>query len=111
MNKLVLALIVVVVAAYAYHEYREDNYGHRPVVTDTAHHNAQMNECARLALEKHPGAVVETEVEMEDGKLITDKNDMIDCDFLKSVQVVVLQLLGQIFGPIPIEQWIFLKMG
>jgi uncharacterized membrane protein YkoI len=88
MNKLVLALIVVVVAAYAYHEYREDNYGHRPVVTDTAHHNAQMNECARLALEKHPGAVVETEVEMEDGKLITDvdiqgadgKNWEIECE-------------------------------
>jgi uncharacterized membrane protein YkoI len=87
MNKLVLALIVVV-AAYAYHEYREDNYGHRPVVTDTAHHNAQMNECARLALEKHPGAVVETEVEMEDGKLITDvdiqgadgKNWEIECE-------------------------------
>jgi uncharacterized membrane protein YkoI len=88
MNKLVLALIVVVVAAYAYHEYREDNYGHRPVVTDTAHHNAQMNECVRLALEKHPGAVVETEVEMEDGKLITDvdiqgadgKNWEIECE-------------------------------
>jgi uncharacterized membrane protein YkoI len=88
MNKLVLALIVVVVAAYAYHEYREDNYGHRPVVTDTANHNAQMNECVRLALEKHPGAVVETEVEMEDGKLITDvdiqgadgKNWEIECE-------------------------------
>lgn len=87
MNKLVLALIVVV-AAYAYHEYREDNYGHRPVVTDTANHNAQMNECVRLALEKHPGAVVETEVEMEDGKLITDvdiqgadgKNWEIECE-------------------------------
>jgi uncharacterized membrane protein YkoI len=88
MNKLVLALIVVVVAAYAYHEYREDNYGHRPVVTDTANHNAQMNECVRLALEKHPGAVVETEVEMEDDKLITDvdiqgadgKNWEIECE-------------------------------
>ena len=31
-----------------------------------------MNECVRVALEKHPGAVVETEVETEDGKLITD---------------------------------------
>lgn len=95
MNKLVLALIVVVVAAYAYHEYREDNYGHRPVVTDTANHNAQMNECVRVALEKHPGAVVETEVETEDGKLITDvdiqgadgKNWEIECE-LATAQIV-----------------------
>lgn len=95
MNKLVLALIVVVVAAYAYHEYREDGYGHRPVVTDMANHNAQMNECVRVALEKHPGAVVETEVETEDGKLITDvdiqgadgKNWEIECE-LATAQVV-----------------------
>ena len=72
MNKIVLALLAVAVAAYAYHEYREDNYGHRPVVTDMANHNARMNECVRVALEKHPGAVLETEVETEDGKLITD---------------------------------------
>ena len=95
MSKLVLALIVVVVAAYAYHEYREDNYGHRPVVTDTANHNAQMNECVRVALEKHPGAVVETEVETEDGKLITDvdiqgadgKSWEIECE-LATAQIV-----------------------
>ena len=95
MNKLVLALIVVVVAAYAYHEYREDGYGHRPVVTDMANHNAQMNECVRVALEKHPGAVVETEVETEDGKLITDvdiqgadgKNWEIECE-LATAQIV-----------------------
>jgi len=95
MNKLVLALIVVAVAAYGYHEYREDGYGHRPVVTDTANHNAQMNECVRVALEKHPGAVVETEVEAEDGKLITDvdiqgadgKNWEIECE-LATAQIV-----------------------
>lgn len=95
MNKLVLALVVVAVAAYAYHEYREDGYGHRPAVTDTANHNAQMNECVRVALEKHPGAVVETEVETEDGKLITDvdiqgadgKNWEIECE-LATAQIV-----------------------
>lgn len=95
MNKIVLALLVVVVAAYAYHEYREDGYGQRPVVTDMANHNAQMNECVRVALEKHPGAVVETEVETEDGKLITDvdiqgadgKNWEIECE-LATAQVV-----------------------
>ena len=97
MNKLVLALLVVLLAlaAYAYHEYREDDYGMRPAVTDVANHNAQMSECVRVALERHPGAVLETEVETEDGKLITDvdiqgadgKNWEVECE-LATAQIV-----------------------
>ena len=97
MNKILIALLAVAAVAYAYHEYREDDYGRRPVVTDVANHNAQMNECVRLALEKHPGAVVETEVEMEDGNLITDvdiqgadglpdKNRSVYNDFIKNLE-------------------------
>ena len=96
MSKLVLALLAAVaVGAYVFHEYHEDDYGSRPVVADVANHNAQMNECVRVALEKHPGAVVETEVETEDGKLITDvdiqgadgKNWEIECE-LATTQIV-----------------------
>lgn len=95
MNKILIALLAVAAAAYVYHEYREGDYGTRPAVTDVANHNAQMNECVRVALEKHPGAVVETEVEKEDGKLITDvdiqgtdgKNWEIECE-LATAQIL-----------------------
>ena len=89
MNKIALVVLVLVVAGLGYAVYHEDHeYGSRPVVTDMKNHNNQMNECVKVALEKHPGAVLETEVENEDGKLITDvdiqgedgKNWEIECE-------------------------------
>ncbi len=73
----------------------DHDYGRRPVVTDVLNHNDQMNACVKAALAKHPGAVVETEVEMESDKLITDvdiqgadgKNWEVECE-LATTQLV-----------------------
>ena len=70
---LVVGLLLVLVAVgVALVKEGDNDYGRRPVVADVLHHNDQMNACVKAALEKHPGAVVETEVEMEGDKLITD---------------------------------------
>ncbi len=37
-------------------------------------HNAKLNQCIKAALERHPGAVTEVEVEAEDGTTIIDVN-------------------------------------
>jgi uncharacterized membrane protein YkoI len=75
MNKLLLAALILALAALGYvvnKTMSDDDYGTRPVITDIAQHNDQMNACVKAALDLHPGAILETEVEMEDGKLITD---------------------------------------
>ena len=75
MNKLLLAALVLALAALAYvanENMNDDDYGTRPVIKDLAQHNEQMEACTKAALALHPGAILETEVEMEDGKLITD---------------------------------------
>jgi Predicted membrane protein len=75
MNKLLLAALILSLSALAYlgyKQYEDDDYGSRPAIADSANHNNLMNECVKLALEKHPGAILETEVEMEEGQLITD---------------------------------------
>jgi uncharacterized membrane protein YkoI len=73
MNKIALLVLVLVVAGLGYAVYHEDSdYGLRPNVSDIDNHNVQMNECIKIALEKHPGAILEVEVEMEDGQMITD---------------------------------------
>ncbi len=51
-------------------------------------HNATLNQCIKVALERHPGAITEVEVELEDGKTIIDvdvqgkdgKNWEVECD-------------------------------
>lgn len=73
MNKLALLVLIVVVLGLGYAAYHEDSdYGMRPKISDIDNHNAQMSACVKTALDLHPGAILETEVEMEDGKLITD---------------------------------------
>ncbi len=73
MNKIALLVLVLVVVGLGYAAYHEDGeYGFRPKISDVENHNNQMNECIKLALERHPGAILETEVETEDGELITD---------------------------------------
>ncbi len=89
MNKIALVVLLLVVAGLGYAVYHEDSdYGNRPKISDLQNHNNQMNECVKLALEKHPGAILGTEVETEDGKLITDvdiqgadgKNWEVECE-------------------------------
>jgi uncharacterized membrane protein YkoI len=83
---LIFALVVLGFAATKY--YKNNDYGNRPVISNFLNHNEQMNACVKAALERHPGAVVETEVEIEDGKLITDvdiqgadaKNWEVECE-------------------------------
>jgi uncharacterized membrane protein YkoI len=48
-----------------------------------------MNECIKLALEKHPGAILETAVEMEDGQLITDVDIQGDDDKKWEVECIL----------------------
>lgn len=75
MNKLLLTALILSLIALGYlasKHYDDDDYGDRPAIADAANHNNQMNECVKAALERHPGAILETEVEMEDGQLITD---------------------------------------
>jgi uncharacterized membrane protein YkoI len=51
-------------------------------------HNASLNQCIKVALKRHPGAITEVEVELEDGKTIIDvdvqgkdgKNWEVECD-------------------------------
>lgn len=41
-------------------------------ISNPDEHNAKLNECIKTALDRHPGAIIEVEVEMEDGKTIID---------------------------------------
>lgn len=90
MKKVVIAVIVLAaVAAFAKHTMDKQERHHlRPVIADAEKHNTHMNSCVKAALERHPGAVLEIELEKEDGKLIFDvdiqgkdgKNWEIECD-------------------------------
>lgn len=70
--------------------FSEDRGYHKGKVhiADPEDHNAKLNQCVRTALERHPGAITEVEVEVEDGKTIIDvnvqgkdgKNWEIECD-------------------------------
>jgi uncharacterized membrane protein YkoI len=65
--------------------YKHDN---RPSIADLKKHNAVMCTCMKTALAKHPGAIVEIEMETEDGRPIFDidiqgadgKHWEIECD-------------------------------
>jgi uncharacterized membrane protein YkoI len=75
MNKFLLVALILSLTALGYLAFKNKAYTHhgtRPAITDSANHNNQMNGCIKLALEKHPGAILETSVEMEDGQLISD---------------------------------------
>lgn len=59
-------------------------------ISNPDEHNAKLNQCIQTALERHPGAITEVEVEIEDGKTIIDvdiqgkdgKSWEIECDAL-----------------------------
>jgi uncharacterized membrane protein YkoI len=85
----ILALVIVagLVGAVLFYgnDYKHDN---RPVILDLKKHNEVMGTCIKTALEKHPGAIVEIEMEKEDGRPIFDidiqgadgKHWEIECD-------------------------------
>ena len=76
MNKSIVILVVVssfVLGGLVQHymngyEGREQ----RIEVLATEAHNKNMNACVAKALEKHPGALMEVELEKEDGRWIFD---------------------------------------
>lgn len=84
---IVAAGIVAVSPAYSGNsEYHKDK--EKVKISDPDEHNQRLNQCIKAALERHPGAVTEVEVEIEDGKTIIDvdiqgkdgKNWEIECD-------------------------------
>jgi hypothetical protein len=65
--------------------YKHDN---RPIIADLKKHNEVMAVCMKTSLDKHPGAIIEIEMETEDGRPIFDidiqaadgKHWEIECD-------------------------------
>lgn len=76
MKKIVLALVAVGLvgagAAAAMLLKKENRHYVRPAITDVDQHNAKMNDCIKTTLERHPGAVLEVEMEQDDGRLLFD---------------------------------------
>ena len=76
MKKIVLALIAVALvgagAAGAVLLKKENRHYVRPTIADAEQHNAKMNDCVKASLERHPGAVLEVEMEHDDGRLLFD---------------------------------------
>ena len=91
MKKYLAILALVIVAAlvgavlFYGNDYKHDD---RPVIVDLKKHNEVMSACMKTALAKHPGAIVEIEMETEDGRPIFDidiqgadgKHWEIECD-------------------------------
>ncbi|MDP2403045.1 MAG: PepSY domain-containing protein [Methylotenera sp.] len=76
MRKIVLALVAVALvgvgAAGAILLKKENRHYVRPAITDAEQHNAKMNDCIKASLERHPGAVIEVEMEQDDGRMLFD---------------------------------------
>ena len=84
---LVLVIVAGLVGAVLFYgnDYKHDD---RPVIVDLKKHNEVMSACMKTALAKHPGAIVEIEMETEDSRPIFDidiqgadgKHWEIECD-------------------------------
>ena len=81
----IAAAMVAIAPAYSGgSEYHKE----KVKIANPDEHNAKLNQCIKAALERHPGAVTEVEVEAEDGKTIIDvdiqgkdgKSWEIECD-------------------------------
>ena len=76
MKKITLALAAVALigagAAGAILLKKENRHYVRPAIADVEQHNAKMNDCIKASLERHPGAVLEVEMEQDDGRLLFD---------------------------------------
>ena len=76
MNKSIIIFVVVIsfVLGGLVQHYMNGYEGReqRIEVLDTEAHNKNMNACVAKALEKHPGALMEVELEKEDGRWVFD---------------------------------------
>ena len=76
MKKIILALVAVALvgvgAAGAILFKKESRHYVRPAIADAEQHNTKMNACIQAALGRHPGAVLEVEMEDDDGRLQFD---------------------------------------
>ena len=76
MKKITLALAAVALigagAAGAILLKKENRHYVRPAIADVEQHNAKMNDCIKTSLERHSGAVLEVEMEQDDGRLLFD---------------------------------------
>lgn len=76
MNKSIVIFVVVIsfVLGGLVQHYMNGYEGReqRIEVVDTEAHNKNMNACVAKALEKHPGALMEVELEKEDGRWVFD---------------------------------------
>lgn len=65
------------------------------MIADAEQHNTKMNDCVKASLDRHPGAVLEVELEQDDGRLLFDidvqgkdgKTWEIECD-AQSAEIV-----------------------
>ena len=76
MKKIVLVLVALglvgVGAAGVVLFKKESRHYVRPAIADAEQHNVKMNDCVKASLERHPGAVLEVEMEHDDGRLLFD---------------------------------------
>lgn len=76
MKKIVLLLVALALvaagAAAAILFKKESRHYVRPAIADAEQHNEKMQACINASLERHPGAVVEVEMEQDDGRLLFD---------------------------------------
>lgn len=76
MKKIVLALVafalLAVGAAGGILYKKESRHYVRPLIADALQHNTKMNDCIKASLERHSGAVLEVEMELDDGRLLFD---------------------------------------
>lgn len=76
MKKIVLVLVALALvaagAAGAIMFKKESRHYVRPAIADAEQHNQKMQACINAALERHPGAVLEVEMEQDDSRLLFD---------------------------------------
>lgn len=74
MNKILVAIIGCSIVGGGLAFFIKDDYNHHYVskITNPDQHNEQMYACIKVALDRHPGAVKEVELELEDGEKIFD---------------------------------------
>ena len=94
MKKILFALLAVMLLAVGATGgilyKKESRHYVRPAIADAEQHNTKMNACIKAALERHPGAVLEVEMEDDDDRLLFDidiqgkdgKTWEIECDAL-----------------------------
>lgn len=74
MKKFVLSIAILSASIFVLPAFAEHGEAHKEElkIANPEQHNAKLLECMRTALDRHPGAVLEIEAEVEDGKTIID---------------------------------------